>query len=259
MHQGKLIICPNRMFNLSSFFLGVPRAYCSFGFFFSVFQALTLYGSFVMRGIIEDKNSRVIEIVVSSVKPFQLMAGKIIGIGAVSLTQLIIWAVLITLASVYGLFIVKQLNPGISAMPLPSISIWIYLSFMIYFILGYFLYATLYAAIGSMANSESEAQSLQAPVAIFLVISFLLMFTVFENSDGSLATILSLIPFFSPILMFYRVSVHSAPIAQVIISIVFLLATIWGAIWVTGRIFRVGILMYGKRPTLPELMKWIRF
>jgi ABC-2 type transport system permease protein len=231
----------------------------SYGMIFIMYMALIFYGTFVMRGVTEDKSSRVIEVLVSSASPHQLMAGKIIGIGAAGLTQFIIWAITAALVSAYGLFIVRQFAPAADKIPIPSISIWIYVSFVVFFVLGYFLYATLYAAIGSMVSAESEAQSIQWPVLIFLVIAFMLMFAIMNSPDSSLAVVLSLIPFFAPILMFFRISVNAVPLMQVIASILIMVATFWGLIWVTGRIFRVGILMYGKRPTLPELMKWIRY
>ncbi|MCJ7813252.1 ABC transporter permease, partial [bacterium] len=143
---------------------------------------------------------------------------------------------------------------------IPSMSIWIFLAFILFFVLGYFLYSTLYAAMGSMASSESDAQNLQWPVVSMIVLSFFLMlFVVVRDPTSTLSVILSLIPFFSPILMFTRISVNSAPLMQVILSIVLSIITIMGLIWITGRIFRVGILMYGKRANLKEAMKWIKY
>ena len=226
---------------------------------FMLYFSLILYGTFVMRGVIEDKTSRVIEVVISSTKPHQFMAGKIVGIGAAGLSQFLIWVLFAVLMSTFGLMLARQFNSSINEITLPSISIWVYVAFLAFFILGYFLYATVYAAIGSMVSSESEAQSLAMPVIFLLIISFMLMFAIIENPDGSVATILSLIPFFAPILMFFRISVQAAPLWQVLLSIVILLATLLLFIWITGKIFRTGILMYGKRPTLPELLKWLRY
>ena len=238
---------------------GIVAFALSYAMVFIMYMALVFYGIFVMRGVIEDKSSRVVEVIVSSVKPHQLMAGKIIGIGAAGLTQLIIWAIAAALVSSYGLLLAKQFAPAVDKIAIPSVSIWIYVAFVLFFVLGYFLYATLYAAMGSLANAESDIQSIQWPVVILLIISFTLMFAIMNSPDSPLAVVLSLIPFFAPILMFFRISVNAAPLSQVLLSIVLLAATICGLIWVTGRIFRVGILMYGKRPTLPEVMKWIRY
>ncbi len=238
---------------------GVVAFALSYAMVFIMYMALIFYGTFVMRGVIEDKSSRVVEVIVSSVKPHQLMAGKIIGIGAAGLTQLVIWAIVAALVSTYGLVMAKQFAPAVDKIAIPSVSVWIYVAFVSFFVLGYFLYATLYAAMGSLANAESEMQSIQWPVVILLIIAFMLMFAIMNSPESPLAVVLSLIPFFAPILMFFRISVNAAPSSQVLLSIVLLAATIWGLIWVAGRIFRIGILMYGKRPTLPEVMKWIRY
>jgi len=226
---------------------------------FLIYFILLFYGQFVMRGVIEDKISRVMEVVLSSVKPYQLMAGKIIGIGSVGLTQLLIWIGCLFFVSSYGAVLVGRFGAG-TDISIPSLSIWIFLAFILFFLLGYFLYAALYAAMGSMANSESDVQNLQWPVVSMIVLSFFLMlFVVVRDPTSTLSVILSLIPFFSPILMFTRISVNSAPLMQVILSIVLSIITIMGLIWITGRIFRVGILMYGKRANLKEAIKWIKY
>ncbi len=226
---------------------------------FILYFALILYGTMVMQGVIEDKSSRVMEVNLSSVKPYQLMAGKIIGIGATGLTQFFIWIATTILVTSYGLVLARQFAPEISELAIPSLSIWIYLAFIVYFLLGYFLYAALYAGLGSMVNSSSEAQNVQWPVMMLIVLAFLLMFAIIKAPDSSLAVILSLIPFFTPLLMFMRIMLNAVPLYQVVLSIVISLLTIGGAIWVSGKIFRVGALMYGKRPTFPELLKWIKY
>jgi len=224
-----------------------------------LYMALILYGSFVTTSIIEDKTSRVVEVVISSVKPYQFMAGKILGIGAAGLTQFAIWVIVAALASSYGLLLAQQFAPGIDNFLIPSIPAWVYVSFLVFFLLGYFLYATLYAAVGSMVNSTNEAQSLQWPVISLLILSILLMMGIIRNPDSTLAVVLSLIPFFTPIIMFLRISLGAAPLWQVLLSIIITLGTTAGLVWLAGRIFRVGILMYGKRPTLPEVVKWIKY
>jgi ABC-2 type transport system permease protein len=225
---------------------------------FMIYMVLIFYGTFVMRGVIEDKTSRVVEVLLSSAKPHQIMAGKILGIGAAGLIQITVWGVCLLLASTYGLAMAKQFAPAVQKIPLPSISIWVILGFILFFLLGFFLYAGLYAALGSLGNSESEMQNLQYPILAPIVLSLMLMFYLLKNPDGSAAVVLSMIPYFSPILMFLRISLHAVPLVQVILCIAICLLTIAVQIWVSGRIFRVGILMYGKRPTLPEVLKWIR-
>lgn len=238
---------------------GVMAFGISYIMVFILYFALVMYGAYVMNGIIEDKNNRVVEMMVSSLKPFQYMVGKLVGIGGTGLAQLLVWAVFGALASMYGLAIAKQFAPEVTNIPIPSIPIWTFVAFIIFFVLGYFLYATLYATLGSMVNNVQEAQSLQWPVVMLIIIAFMLMFTVIRNPDSTLAIVLSMIPFFAPILMFLRVSLNAAPLYQVLASIVILVLTIWGSIWITAKIFRVGILMYGKKPTLPEVIKWIRY
>lgn len=235
----------------------------AFGFsyimIFILYMTILLYGTFVMRGIIEDKNSRVIEVVISSVKPFQYMTGKVIGIAATGLSQFLIWIAFALFLSTYGLIFLQQMAPEIQDIPFPTISIWIYFAFIIYFLLGFFFYSSLFAAIGSMVNSESEAQSYQWVVMVPIILAFMLMFTVMNNPDSSMATVLSFIPFFTPILMFLRISLNAAPLVEILASLGVMFVSIWLSILIGGRIFRIGILMYGKRPTLPEIIKWIKY
>jgi len=225
---------------------------------FLLYMALIFYGMFVMRGVIEDKSSRVVEMITSSVSPSQLMTGKVLGIGASGLTQFVIWILIAVFLSTFGLTAVQIFNPSIQNLPLPDISIWVYVAFVVYFLLGYFLYATLYAAVGSMVSQESDAQNLQWPVLMFIILAFLFMFAVINNPDSTLSVALSLIPFFTPILMFLRISMEAAPLWQIGLSIAIVLLTNWLFLWISGRIYRIGILMYGKRASLPEALKWIK-
>jgi ABC-2 type transport system permease protein len=224
-----------------------------------IYMMLLMYGQFVMRAIVEDKNSRVIEVIISSVKPMQYMAGKVIGIGATGLTQFLIWVITALLVSLYGLSMVQMFAPDVSQLVLPQISPWVYAAFVFYFLFGYFLYATLSAAIGSMVNSDSEAQSYQWIIMMPIILSFLLMFSITNSPNSLLATILSLFPLFTPILMFSRILSHAAPLWQVLLSFALMILSLWGSLWLCGRIFRIGILMYGKKPTLPEVAKWIKY
>ncbi len=237
---------------------GEAKFWVSYIMVFLLYFVLLMYGVAVMRSVIEDKNSRVVEVIISSAKPNQYMAGKVLGAGAVGLVQFLIWIGIAAGISIYGLEIVKSFNPGVEQLPIPEIPFSVYVYFLVYFILGYFLYATLYAAIGSMVNQESEAQNLQWPVMLFLILSLMLMFLVINTPDSPTSTLLSLFPFFTPMLMFLRITLEAAPLWQVLLSIGIMVLTISGCIWLAGRIFRIGILMYGKRPTLPEVMKWIK-
>ncbi len=223
------------------------------GFF--IYMAMFIYGALVQRSVIEEKTSRVIESVISSIKPFHLMAAKIFGVGAVGLTQFLIWAVVIGLLSFYG----SAFTPKAGGFSMPNVSFGILFFFVLFFVLGYFLYATLYAGVGAMVNSEQEAQQMMLPISMFIIAPILLIMYVIGNPNSQASVILSLIPFFAPILMLARIVVATPPAWQIILCIVLTAATIFGLIWVVGRIYRVGVLMYGKRPTLPELLKWIRY
>ena len=224
-----------------------------------LYITLFFYGAIIMRGVIEEKNSRVVEVILSSMKPFQLMVGKILGIASVGFTQYAIWAVFGLTASRYSKSLISSFVPAASGFKIPSIPAYIFVYFVIFFILGYFLYGTFYAAIGSMVNSEKEAQQLIMPVSLFLIIPMLMMALIMRSPNSSLSVILSMVPFFSPILMLMRICVLLPPFPEIAASIVLLLLTIAMMMWLTARIYRVGILMYGKRPRLKEIIKWMKY
>jgi len=220
-----------------------------------IYMAILIYGQVIMRGVIEEKSSRVVEVVLSSLKPFQLMMGKILGIGAVGLTQFSIWTLFGIGASVYS----TSFIPAGANFAMPSIPAHVFVYFVVFFILGYFLFGTLFAAIGSMVNSEKEAQQLVMPVTMFLIVPIMLMIFIIRAPNSSIAVFLSFIPFFAPILMFLRITVLLPPFGQIGASIVILILTILLMIWLTAKIYRVGILMYGKRPKFAEIVRWIRY
>jgi len=227
-----------------------------------IYMAMIVYGQIVMRSVIEEKSSRVIESVISSIKPFHLMAGKIFGIGALGLTQYMIWALVLGLLphvgrQLAGLFGGNTAVGVFSILPaLPGISL---AFFIIFFVLGYFLFAAMFAAVGAMVNSEQEAQQLVVPVVMLVVVPLMFTFYIIGNPNSRVSVILSLIPFFAPLAMFARIVVHTPPAWQIALGILLLVAAILGMIWLVGRIYRVGVLMYGKRPTLPEVIKWIKY
>jgi len=226
---------------------------------FFLYMSLLIYGMMVMRGVIEEKSSRVVEMIVSAIKPFQLMAGKVLGVGGVGLTQFLIWSLLVGGFSLYGRNLVSSFAGRLGPLSIPGIPISLLLYFILYFLLGYFLYATIYAGVGAMVNSEEEAQHLQMPLTMLLVIPFMLMFYVIGNPNSGLAVLLSFIPLFTPIIMFTRIAVQTPPLWQIGLSLVLLGLAIWVMVWIVSKIYRVGILMYGKRPSLPELVKWFRY
>jgi ABC-2 type transport system permease protein len=220
-----------------------------------LYVTILVYGLYVLQGVIEEKQSRIVEVLLSSVKPFQLMLGKVIGIGMVSLTQIMVWA--LSLGLVSALAAAQAIALG--SFKVPRIPFSVLFFFALYFLLGYFLYATLYALVGSMVSSQEDGQQAQFPITMFIAIPMALASFVMTKPDSVLSTTLSLIPFFSPILMFMRITVQQPPAWQIALSIALLIATIFGAIWLAAKIYRVGVLMYGKRPSLPELMKWLKY
>ncbi|MFL6215503.1 MAG: ABC transporter permease [Blastocatellia bacterium] len=226
----------------------------AFVMLFFMYMTVLFYGLFMMRGVIEEKQSRIVEIVVSSVKPFEMMMGKLIGIGLVGLTQIGIWITSVALLTTVGISVFASRGVALPHVP-PSMLVY----FLIFFVLGYFLYATLYAIVGATVGSEEEAQQAQFPVTILIVIPMMIFTTVMANPNGPMAVTLSMIPFFAPTLMMLRIAVISPPLWQVLLSMAIMVVTILGAVWLAAKIYRVGILMYGKRPSLAELGRWLRY
>jgi len=220
--------------------------------FFLIYGSLFAWGAAVMRGVLEEKNNRIVEVVISSVRPTTLMLGKILGIGLAGLTQYAVWA---SLALVLSAPAAMAMLGFVDA---PRLPLHVVGAFVLFFVLGYFLYASLYAALAAPFNTESEAQQfIMIPMA-FLVLAATTWFFAFNSPDGTLATVLSLVPFTAPLIMFMRITVQTPPLWQIGLSLVLLLLTIWGVAWFAGRVYRVGILMYGKKPTLPEIFRWAR-
>jgi ABC-2 type transport system permease protein len=221
---------------------------------FFIYISVLLYGLFVMRGVIEEKTSRIVEIVISSVRPAQMMLGKVIGIGLVGLTQIGVWALSAFLLTTVGVSAVSSRGIQIPSLP---ISLLIY--FVVYFVLGYFLFATLYALVGSTVSSEEEAQQAQMPVTMLLIVPMLIFNMIIANPTSSASIVLSMVPFFAPTLMMMRIAVVNPPLWQILTSMAIMVATILACVWIAARIYRVGILMYGKRPSIAELGRWLRY
>jgi ABC-2 type transport system permease protein len=218
-----------------------------------IYITVFMQGITVMRSVLEEKSSRVVEVLLSSLNAKELMAGKILGVGAVGLTQTMIWSVAALLFSAPALLAAGSAMGGITIAPRAIVA------FIAFYVLGYLLYATLYAALGAMVNTEQEAQNLQFFVMMPLILSTALIMPVLSSPNSTMAVVLSLIPFCTPILMYVRLLVEQPPVWQLALSGVLMVGTIYVAIIVCSRIYRVGILMYGKRPTLPELAKWLRY
>ncbi|MEW6367282.1 MAG: ABC transporter permease [Acidobacteriota bacterium] len=224
-----------------------------------LYTSLLIYGVSIMRSVIEEKSTRIVEVLLSSVSPFRLMAGKILGVGSVGLTQYLIWAAFGALISAYGALVAGAFLPRQDLSSFVNIPISVLLYFLLFFVLGYFVYATLYAGIGAMVNSEDESQQVQLMVTMFLVLPIMLTPLVLKSPDSRLSVALSLFPFFSPVLMMMRVCIINVPAIQIALCVGFSLAATLLVTWVVARIYRIGILMYGKRPTLIEVVRWIRY
>jgi ABC-2 type transport system permease protein len=240
-----------------------------------IYVILLIYGSMVMRGVMEEKTNRIAEVIVSSVKPFQLMLGKIIGIGAVGLTQFAIWIVLITVlqliipmafpsltpsvagpagqaAVANGGGFMGNLSQGLSALPFGLILF----CFIFYFIGGYLLYASMFAAVGSVvSDDQQEAQQLSFPIMMPIILGFFIMTRAISEPNSPLVIFGSLFPLTSPVVMMARV-MFDVPVSQLILSMVLLVITFLFFTWLTGKIYRTGILLYGKKVTWKEMMKW---
>ncbi len=226
---------------------------------FVLYIAILLYGVAVLRSVIQEKNNRVVEIMVSSVRPISLMLGKVVGVGCVGLLQLLLWgamaAIIVTFREqVLGLFGIN----GAGAFELPSLGADDFAIILVYFFLGYFFYAALYAAIGAMVNSEQEAQQAQTPVMLMLIIPVLCVQIVAGDPRGGVAEVLTQIPFASPVLMPMRYLLDAASTGEILMSMSILLVSLVGAVVVAAKVYRVGILSYGKKPTFREVWSWIR-
>jgi ABC-2 type transport system permease protein len=225
-------------------------------FLILMYSTFFMYGYQVMRGTIEEKSNRIVEIVIASVRPTELMLGKIIGIGLVGLTQYLVWSLV---AMNLSLPVVASFVAGGGDMGVPKIPISMLAFFMLFFLLGYFLYASIYTTIAAPFNSDQEAQQLAMLPMMLIVGGFLIYPAIMNNPSGGVAVFFSLFPFTAPLIMFLRTSVSEPPVWQILLSIGILLATTVVLAWFAGRIYRVGILMYGKKPTIPEILRWARY
>jgi len=224
-----------------------------------LYTLLIIYGQMVTRSVLEEKTSDIVEIMASSVRPWELMAGKIVGVGAVGLTQFSIWAAMGALMTVYGVAAAAPMlaQSGIDLTGL-TIPFGLLVMAFVFFILGYLLYAGLFASGGAMLSNEQDVQQVMMPIVILIIIPVMVLTPAIDTPNAAWVVGMSLVPFFSPVLMLARVSVTQVPAWQLALAFLLLVATIAGVTWAAGRIYRVGILMKGKRPNVPELWRWIR-
>lgn len=227
---------------------------------FVLYIALLLYGIQIMMSVVEEKSSRIMEILVSSLSPFQLLLGKIVGVGAVGLLQLSIWAGTAMLLTTYRLQLAGVLGVSpteMSDIPIPTIAPSLLIIFLLFFVLGFMLYAGAYAAVGAMCNSQQETQQVQMPVTLFIGLGLVSMFALLGDPNGQLARVLTFVPPIAPFVTPVRHSLTALPLATVVASAGATILGILAVTWVAARIYRVGILSYGKRPTVRELLRWV--
>jgi len=225
--------------------------------FFLLYMVTLIYGQQVMNGVLEEKASRVVEVMLTTARPVELMAGKLFGIAAVGLTQLAIWlACLVALTAPGVAAALVTLPAGVA---LPTVSAGVAVHFVAHFLLGFFLYSALYAAIGAASNDLREAQQLASSVVIFIVLPVVFAITVINDPDSTLATVASLIPLFTPLLMLLRIVVKTPPVWQIALGYALTAGFVALLLALCARVYRVGILMHGKRPTLAELARWARY
>ena len=238
-----------------------------------IYMFIFMYGTMVMRGVIEEKTSRIVEVIISSVKPFQLMMGKILGVALVGLTQFVLWILLTIIISTVAELafldvnvMATEMNSSDQSVILAQVAeltgginlLQIFLAFIFYFLAGYLMYSALFAAVGSAVDAEADTQQFVLPITIPLILSFVLITPIMENPDGTLAFWMSMIPFTSPVIMMVRLPFGVAN-WELALSIGILIASFIATTWLAGRIYRTGILMYGKKATYKEIWKWLKY
>jgi ABC-2 type transport system permease protein len=254
-------------------------------FGFMIYMFIFIYGTMVMQGVMEEKQSRIVEVIISSVKPFQLMMGKIVGIAMVGLTQFAIWVILgFTILSASRSFypghmqaqqlqnVMAQSQDAIQQAAVPQMDKMqevfsmidtinfplIIGCFIFFFIGGYLLYSSMFAAVGSAIDAQEDAQQFMLPITFPIIISIIVLMSAIKNPEGPVAFWFSMIPFTSPVVMMARIP-FGVPAWQLVLSMFLLIATFIGMVWMAGKIYRTGILMYGKKPSWKELGKWLTY
>lgn len=231
----------------------------SFGFAFAIvlfiYIAVLMYGQVVLSAVVEEKTTRIAEVLFSSVTAFPLIAGKLIGVALLALTQYVIWAVAFGVFALYGVGAVAASGVNLR---LPTIAPSFVIYALLFFFLGFFIYTTIYALVGAMVTSEKEGGQVSFPVIFLLIIGVYLAFPVIRSPNSAFSFWVSLFPFFSPITMLVRIVTETPPFWQIALSLVIGFATVVMLVWLAARIYRIGMLMHGKRATIPEVMRWVR-
>ena len=238
---------------------GMASVLFGFAIGFLLYMSIVIYGQTIMSGVLEEKTTRVAEVVMSSVPTDTLLAGKVLGVGAVGLTQQIIWIVTTYVLLKLRTPIMARFGAPTMNFSLPDIGLGAGIVFLLFFLLGFIFYSSLYAAVGSSVNSESEARQAASPLMIMIVSTGVFIQPVLLNPTGTTAKVLSLVPISSPIIMPIRMAVTGVPPLELGASLVFLGIGCLAALWLASRIYRVGLLMYGKRPTMREMARWVSY
>ena len=231
------------------------RFFLVFGVGFIMYLAILMYGQIILGAVIEEKETRIAEILFSSVKPFSLMMGKLVGVSLVALTQLAIWGTAFSAFTLYGVHLLQ--SRGLPA-TIPAVPFIHYVYFALFFLLGYFIYATVYALVGSMVTTTQEGGQLAMPIILILVVSFYLFFPVSRSPDSSFSFWVSMIPFSAPVSMLVRIVTHTPPFWQIALSLLIGFGSVLVIMFIASRVYRVGMLMYGKRASIPEAWRWAR-
>ena len=220
-----------------------------------IYIMLTIYGQVIMGAVVEEKETRIAEILFSSARPFTLMFGKLVGVGLAGLTQMTIWVA--SLAAIIG-FLATQSDMSTVVSSLPNITPLMILYFFVFFIVGYFIYASIFALVGSVVTSVQEGSQFSFPPIMIMLIGFYFSFAVIRDPNSNLSFWVSIAPLFAPMTMPVRILAEMPPFWQIGLSVLLNCLAIAGLVWVASRVYRVGMLMYGKRATIPEIWKWIR-
>jgi ABC-2 type transport system permease protein len=219
-----------------------------------IYVTLAIYGAAILQAIIEEKETRVSEVLFSSAKPFELMLGKLVGVGMAGLTQVGIWVSSGLILATSGIAV---LSAGGMPITMPNISPLFIVYFLLYFLIGFFIYATIYALIGAMVTSAQEGQQFAFPPILILMLGFFSMFAVIRDPNSTFAFWVSVAPFTAPIVMPVRILIETPPFWQIALSLLLNILTILGLVWAAAKVYRIGMLMYGKRATVPEVWRWI--
>jgi len=220
-----------------------------------IYVSVMLYGQMVLAAVLEEKETRIAEVLFSSMRSFPLMMGKLIGVSMVALTQLTIWGLAFLLFAAFGVGMAAAQGVPVN---LPHVSPMIVVYFLLFFLMGYFIYATIYALIGSMVTTTQEGGQLAMPIVLMLVAGFYFLFPIIRSPNSPLAFWASMFPFLAPITMMVRITTETPPAWQIILSLAIGFATVVGLVWLTARVYRVGMLMYGKRASIPEVWRWVK-